>query len=106
MKIIKILALVPVFLLSTSTELLAQSQNGANQQTPLKPPKESVDACASKKEGDACSFTGLQNETVSGSCRKGPRGEGVIACAPSVPPPHQQPGGTGGNEGMSGGVMK
>lgn len=39
------------------------------------PPPESIEACAAKSAGDACSFTGRENETVKGQC-----------AAPPVPP--------------------
>ncbi|HEY3449707.1 MAG TPA: hypothetical protein VGK67_25355 [Myxococcales bacterium] len=50
-----------------------------------RPPKEALDACASLKVGDACSFT-LESRTLKGTCR-GPADK-PAACAPDdmLPP--------------------
>lgn len=48
-----------------------------------KPPKEALDACSSKADGDSCSFTGLQNNTLKGTCRK--CYQGPLACVPTPP---------------------
>ncbi|HWE23529.1 MAG TPA: hypothetical protein VG496_06265 [Myxococcales bacterium] len=56
------------------------------------PPPEPVQACASKKAGDSCSFT-IANVTVNGMCRQFGDGDGdpgdVLACVPPfvMPPP-------------------
>jgi hypothetical protein len=46
------------------------------------PPPEAVAACQGKNSGDACSFTGRENNTVNGSCL-GPRKEGESASGDS-----------------------
>jgi hypothetical protein len=54
------------------------------------PPQVAVDACASLKAGDNCSFT-IDGRTVDGTCRSGPDG-GAVACAPKdspMGPPHR-----------------
>lgn len=56
-----------------------------SQGEPPQPPQEAVEACASKADGDVCSFTGPRNDTLSGTCRKGPQGEDKLACAPRPP---------------------
>lgn len=50
------------------------------------PPKEALDACNGKAEQDSCSFVGRQSENITGNCRKGPDGQGPLACAPLHPP--------------------
>jgi hypothetical protein len=49
------------------------------------PPKEAIDACSGKAVTDACSFTGPGGNAMEGSCRQGPDGKGVLACAPKPP---------------------
>lgn len=53
---------------------------------PPKPPQEALDACASKADGDACSFT-CNGATLDGTCITPPDGDGALACAPPMPPP-------------------
>jgi len=46
-------------------------------------------ACGGLAEGAACSVT-IHEHKVDGTCRKGPKGEAELACAPSKmdgPPP-------------------
>lgn len=50
-----------------------------------KPPQAAFDACKGASEGAACSVT-FGDHTMSGTCRKGPNGEGDLACAPDHPP--------------------
>jgi hypothetical protein len=51
------------------------------------PPPVAVEACAALKLGDTCSMTRPGGTTtVSGVCRAGPGGTGVLACAPPLPP--------------------
>lgn len=49
------------------------------------PPKEAFDACANKQAGDACSVT-FGDHTMTGTCSKGPDGQGALACKPDHPP--------------------
>jgi hypothetical protein len=60
-----------------------QSSTGDNR--PHFPPKEAIDACNGKAVADACSFTGPGGNALEGSCRQGPDGKGVMACAPKPP---------------------
>jgi hypothetical protein len=51
------------------------------------PPPEAFEACSSKSENDACSFSGPRG-SVEGTCMSPPRGEdGALACAPEGGPP-------------------
>ena len=52
---------------------------------PPAPPQETVDACAGKAVGDTCSFSWMENHTVSGSCRPSPDST-TLVCAPLCPP--------------------
>ncbi len=45
------------------------------------PPQEAQAACAQRELGAACSFT-LDGRPRTGVCRRGPQGEGPIACDP------------------------
>ena len=49
------------------------------------PPKEAFDACNNKQAGDACSVT-FGDRTITGTCSKGPDGQGALACKPDRPP--------------------
>jgi len=53
---------------------------------PREPPKEAFAACAESSEGDTCSVV-LGDRTIDGDCRRGPNGEGQLACAPHHPEP-------------------
>ena len=48
------------------------------------PPQEAFDACASAKDGDACSFT-TPRGTLDGTCRTPPDLDRLI-CVPTRPP--------------------
>lgn len=52
---------------------------------PHEPPREAFDACKSLSEGAACSVS-FNGRTMTGTCRKGPRGESELACVPEHPP--------------------
>jgi hypothetical protein len=60
------------------------------------PPQEAQAACATLALGDACAFT-FEGRAHLGVCRRGPEGQGPVACAP-----HRGPGG-GKKEGGPGG---
>ena len=49
---------------------------------PPEPPQEAFDACKSLAEGADCNVA-MPAKTLEGACRKGPEGEGSIACAPA-----------------------
>jgi len=54
-----------------------QPQDGTRQG----PPQQALDACASSAQGDACSFTQPNGNTINGSCINPPNLD-VLACAP------------------------
>jgi hypothetical protein len=76
----------------TSNDLASGTgvEGGTPCSKPPPPPKEAIDACASLSEGDTCHFT-IDGHAIDGSCRKGPGGEGPLACAPKGPPPPPPP---------------
>ena len=49
------------------------------------PPKEALEACAKKKSGDPCSFTGMKKEKVEGTCFS-PEKSKPLACRPDHAP--------------------
>lgn len=57
------------------------------------PPQEAIDACASAKSGDACTFTLPARDgsgsahTINGTCETPPE-QTTLACKPDHPPPH------------------
>lgn len=57
---------------------------------PQGPPPEALAVCQNLAAQDACTFIGRQGETVSGTCRNGPDGNGPLACAPAQPPAQGQ----------------
>ncbi len=57
----------------------------ADPPAPPTPPQEAFDACASSKEGDACSVS-FQGHTIAGTCAAFP-GSSKLACRPNGPPP-------------------
>ncbi len=73
-----VVALVPL-----ASSAFADPPSGS----PPKPPQEAFTACASSKDGDACSVT-FRDRTMSGVCHTTPDG---LACRPdgmpSGPPP-------------------
>jgi hypothetical protein len=62
----------------------------AQGRPPHAPPKEAFEACASAKEGDACTVTFGDHE-IKGTCASFPGGES-LACRPNGPPPGPPPG--------------
>ena len=74
------LSIVSVALLSITTLALADRRH-------RRPPKEAVDACASKSAGDACTFA-HDSHDITGTCSGPPAGAtGPLACKPDQPPP-------------------
>ena len=45
-----------------------------------RPPRQAIRACASKSDGNRCSFRGRGNDRIEGICRNSPRGD--LVCAP------------------------
>jgi len=71
------------------------------------PPQQAVDACASSAQGDACSFTQPNRNTINGSCVTPPN-MNILACAPVGMIPQQNgqapagaPNGQGGGTQFS-----
>lgn len=58
---------------------------------PPKPPQEAFDACKSIAEGATCKVA-IGDKSVDGTCRKGPDGNGELACVPEPPPPPEHRG--------------
>ncbi|MBK7456403.1 MAG: glycosyltransferase family 39 protein [Anaerolineales bacterium] len=61
-----------------------QPQQGTRQG----PPQQALEACASSAQGDACSFTQQNGNTINGSCITPPN-QSVLACAPQGMTPQQ-----------------
>ncbi|HVW24243.1 MAG TPA: hypothetical protein VHC69_02685 [Polyangiaceae bacterium] len=74
-----------IFSLSVFGTLVAASGAYADAPPPPHgPPKEAVDACVNRAEGDSCTVT-FGERSVNGTCEKAPSGE--LACRPNGPPP-------------------
>lgn len=73
---------------SVGMTVLAEPPPGAR---PHGPPKVALEACADKREGDACTVA-LPDREISGSCVQGL--DEVLFCMPDEPPP-PPPGGRG-----------
>jgi hypothetical protein len=73
-------------------------ERGAPEGTPpfRTPPQEAQEACAKLALGAACSFK-FHERAHQGVCRRGPEGQGPVACAP-----HRGPG-QEGERGQDGG---
>jgi len=54
------------------------------------PPQEAITACADLTEGAACSFSSPRGDSVEGTCKAPPQGEGSLACAPAGGPPSRR----------------
>lgn len=79
------------FLLVFSAATLADEGQGKQGPRPgHKPPQVAIDACSGKNDGDACNFTGRNNDNIEGSCRRGPRQEHELACVPKNHRPGQR----------------
>jgi hypothetical protein len=62
------------------------------------PPQEAIDACAKLTSGVSCSFT-FDGRAHQGVCRRGPEGQGPVACAPHRGPgPEGAPKPSGGTD--------
>ena len=62
---------------------------GDEQRPRRAPPQEAVDACARLAVDQACRFT-FDGRDHEGVCRRGPDGQGTLACAPRQGPPPQE----------------
>lgn len=54
---------------------------------PPPPPDEAFEACEGQSVGDSCSFSGRDDETVSGTCREDRRDPDRLLCVPNDAPP-------------------
>ncbi|MHC4889383.1 MAG: Lcl C-terminal domain-containing protein [Planctomycetota bacterium] len=75
-----------VLVSSISTEVFAQ--HDAGHRRPHRPPKEAIDACIGKKEGDPCQFKTPDGKIIRGTCRKI---NGILACVPDEAPKRRKP---------------
>lgn len=51
---------------------------------PMNISDEAISACESKSEKDSCSFTNSDDKSISGNCRKNPKDEDALFCAPEM----------------------
>ena len=58
---------------------------------PFGPPPEAFAACQDLSDGAACSVT-FHEQTLDGTCRKGPNASAALACVPANMPPPPLPG--------------
>lgn len=76
----------PFLILLTATTLFAQSQaqNGQGDESKGKrrPPREAVESCQNKSDGEACVFKGREERQLSGTCYR-PDKNLPLACKPS-----------------------
>lgn len=78
---------VSVYAQSPPQQGTDQPPHGSSDQSkgePDGPPKEMVDACNKKTDGDSCSFTTPKNNQLQGTCRKMPS-ETELLCFPKLP---------------------
>jgi hypothetical protein len=73
------------FLLSIISFSLHANEPNMGDEKHHFPPKEAIEACSGKANADTCSFTGPGGRSLEGTCRQGPDGKGVMACAPKPP---------------------
>jgi hypothetical protein len=66
------------------------------------PPQEAVEACAKLPLDATCRFT-FDGRAHEGVCRRGPEGQGPVACAPHRGPEGRQGGGPDGRPGEGSG---
>jgi hypothetical protein len=84
-----IYAILILLLASLATTACAQpggGPGGGQGQGRRGPPPEALDACQGKQADDQCSFTGRNDETITGVCFA-PQGVDELACAPEGGPP-------------------
>ncbi len=78
--------LLLILVMLTSSELVAQQDR--HRRPPPRPPKEAIDACIGKKEGDSCEFRTPVGKTIRGTCR---RINGILVCVPDEPHERHKP---------------
>jgi hypothetical protein len=78
-----------VAILNQAAPAFAADDNAREQRNGRRgPPQVAIDACSSAAEGDSCSFTGRDDEQLSGTCFAPP--ERGLACKPEG---HERRGG-------------
>ncbi|MFW2403926.1 MAG: hypothetical protein ACN4GT_04095 [Gammaproteobacteria bacterium] len=80
---LKNLTLLAMLALVGATAAYAESNDsgyGQQRQARRGPPPQALEACEALIEGDACSFTGRNDEVLNGTCFS-PR-EDILACRP------------------------
>lgn len=73
-------------LITVLTACAANAEPGSERGGHRGPPPEALEACATLSEGDACSFSGRDDEDLAGSCFPPPQGDGELACRPDNAP--------------------
>ncbi len=68
----------------SSSNSQPQGEEGKGQRPPG-PPQVAIDACKGKAKNDVCSFSGMNNMTLEGTCFQRPDGQGALACLPKPP---------------------
>jgi hypothetical protein len=88
------LAALALASLTLAASARASEQGGQDQKHPpfRMPPQEAIAACASLSLDASCTFT-FDGRAHQGTCRRGPEGQGPVACAPDRgPKPGQKTG--------------
>ncbi len=79
---VAVLVLLLAGLATTAGAQPGRGESGARRG----PPPEAIEACEGKERNDQCSFTGRDDETLTGIC-SAPPGVVDLACAPEGGPP-------------------
>jgi len=66
-----------------NTEIFTNDLN--NDRRKGNPPKEAVEACEGKSEGDSCEFKGRNDKEVTGTCQKCNQDDDQLVCKPNRP---------------------
>ncbi len=84
-----------ILLLAAAVPAARAGDEGGEGSRPFRmPPQEAQAACAKLEAGAPCSFA-FDGRAHTGVCRRGPQGEGPLACDPHG----AGPGGSGGEPG-------
>jgi len=79
------IAILVLLLAGLATTASAQTGPGGGRRGP---PPQAIQACEGKSANDSCSFTGRNDETLTGIC-SAPPGVAVLACTPAGGPPER-----------------
>lgn len=82
-----LVALTAVTLVASTA--FAQSSEESRSRPDRRPPPEAQEACTNLVQGDPCSFEGMHDDTVQGTCDL-PKDQ-PLACRPEGGPPKDQP---------------